>query len=173
MGLSTMFQPAKNRSMGLGIFHALRTSARKVTLLFPVLFLGWASSVSALDAVHQSWTGKAIDGYDPVAYFVSGKPTKGVNDFQYVWNDATWYFGSQQNLEKFKASPEKYAPQYGGYCAWAVSQGYTASTDPEAWEIHDEKLYLNYSKSVQQTWLKEKENNIIKADNNWPELLKD
>ena len=150
-----------------------RTGIRKLSLLFSFLLLSWVSSASALDAVHQSWTGKAIDGYDPVAYFTNGEPTEGDKDFQYEWNDATWYFVSEQNLEKFKVSPEKYAPQYGGYCAWAVSQGYTASTDPEAWEIHDGKLYLNYNKSVRQTWLKDKENNIVAGDKNWPELLKD
>ena len=150
-----------------------RTGIRKLPLLFSFLLVSWVSSASALDAVHQSWTGKAIDGYDPVAYFTNGEPTEGVKEFQYEWNDATWYFVSEQNLEKFKVSPEKYAPQYGGYCAWAVSQGYTASTDPEAWEIHDGKLYLNYNKSVRQTWLKDKENNIVAGDKNWPELLKD
>ena len=150
-----------------------RAGIRKFSLLFSFLLLSWASSASALDAVHQTWTGKAIDGYDPVAYFTNGGPTEGVKDFQYEWNDATWYFVSEENLEKFKASPEKYAPQYGGYCAWAVSQGYTASTDPEAWDIHDGKLYLNYSKSVQQTWLQDKVNNIVAGDKNWPGLLKD
>ncbi|MFK8077749.1 MAG: YHS domain-containing (seleno)protein [Granulosicoccus sp.] len=149
-----------------------RASIRKFSLLFSFLLLSWVSSANALDAIHQSWTGKAIDGYDPVAYFTIGKPTEGVKDFQYEWNDATWYFASERNLEKFKASPEKYAPQYGGYCAWAVSQGYTASTDPTAWEVHDGKLYLNYNKSVRQTWLKDKESNIVAGDNNWPELLR-
>ena len=71
----------------------------------------------------------------------------------------------------FAADPEKYAPQYGGYCAWAVSQGYTASTDPEAWKIVDGKLYLNYSKSVQQTWEQDIPGNIAAGDGNWPKVL--
>ena len=167
-----MYQLFTIRPISLSILAGVRTDVRKVALFFTLLFLGWASPVIALDAVHQSFLGKAIDGYDPVAYFVSGEPTEGVKDFQYEWNDATWYFASQQNLEQFKDSPEKYAPQYGGYCAWAVSQGYTASTDPEAWEIYDGKLYLNYSKSIREKWLKEKDNNIVAGDNNWPGLLK-
>ena len=71
----------------------------------------------------------------------------------------------------FAANPEKYAPQYGGYCAWAVSQGYTASTDPEAWKIVDGKLYLNYSKSVQLTWEQDAAGNIAAADENWLTVL--
>lgn len=137
-----------------------------------ILLLVWASVANALDAVHQTFTGKAIDGYDPVAYFASGEPVEGDSDFKFEWNDATWYFASRQNLETFKSDPEKYAPQYGGYCAWAVSQGYTAPTDPEAWDIHNGKLYLNYNKSVQSQWLPNKTDNIAAGDINWPELLK-
>lgn len=79
---------------------------------------------------------------------------------------------SQQNLELFEDNPRKYIPQYGGYCAWAVSQGYTANIDPNAWRIINEKLYLNYSKSVQEKWEKNTKGNIKQADNIWPDLLK-
>lgn len=96
--------------------------------------------------------GKAIRGYDPVAYFTEGKPSEGMLRFTHRWLDALWYFASDENRALFIEEPERYAPQYGGYCAWAVSRGYTASTDPEAWMIVDEKLYLNYSKSVQAEW---------------------
>ena len=126
----------------------------------------------ALDPVYTSFIGNtAIGGYDPVAYFTQSKPVKGRGDFSYSYKGADWNFASQENLDAFKASPEKYAPQYGGYCAYAVSQGYTASTDPLAWTIVDDKLYLNYSKSVRQLWLREAKNNILKGDKNWPGLL--
>jgi YHS domain-containing protein len=113
----------------------------------------------------------AVDGYDPVAYFKEGKPVEGKSDFEWDWNGATWRFASQANLDAFKANPEAYAPQYGGYCAWAVSQGYTASATPEAWRIVNGKLYLNYSKGVQDTWAQDIPGNIAKANQNWPKVL--
>jgi len=113
----------------------------------------------------------AVSGYDPVAYFTEGKPVEGRSDFEYEWNSATWRFVDQNNLDAFKANPEAYAPQYGGYCAWAVAQGSTASSDPDAWRIVDGKLYLNYSKSVQEKWLQDISGNIAKADKNWPAVL--
>jgi YHS domain-containing protein len=129
------------------------------------------SAAEADDAVYQSFLGTAIDGTDPVAYFTEGRPVEGSSDFTHEWNGATWRFSSEENRATFAASPEKYAPQYGGYCAWAVSQGYTASTDPEAWKIVDGKLYLNYNKSVQQTWEGDIPGNIAAADGNWPKVL--
>ena len=121
--------------------------------------------------VYTNWLGRAIGGADPVAYFTEGKPVEGSSDFTHEWNGATWYFSSAANRNAFAASPERYAPQYGGYCAWAVSQGYTASIDPEAWAIVDGKLYLNYSSDVQATWSKDVPGNISKADANWPKVL--
>lgn len=129
------------------------------------------SPVWGLEPVFTNFLGQAIRGYDPVAYFKQGKAIKGQKHFQYEWKEAKWYFISQQNRDDFIQSPESYAPQYGGYCAWAVSQGYTASTDPEAWHIHQGKLYLNYSKEVQKTWSKDIPGNIQKGDKNWPKLL--
>jgi YHS domain-containing protein len=111
-----------------------------------------------------------LKGYDPVAYFTVGKPVKGDPKFEYNWMDATYRFASQENLELFKKTPEKYAPQYGAYCAYAVSQGYTAPVDPEAWDIVNGKLYLNYSKAVQKKWRENRDNYIAAADKNWPNL---
>ena len=113
----------------------------------------------------------AVDGYDVVAYFTQGKPVEGSSDFTTEWNGVTWRFASADNLAAFKANPEKYAPQYGGYCAWAVSQGYTAKADPDAWTIIEDKLYLNYDKNVQATWAADIPGNIGKADSNWPKVL--
>jgi hypothetical protein len=87
--------------------------------------------------------------------------------------DATWYFASAGNRDLFAADPDKYAPQYGGYCAWAVSQGYTAKIDPEAWKIVDGRLYLNYSKDVQAQWSEDIPGNIAQGDANWPKIRAD
>ncbi len=122
--------------------------------------------------VYQSNSGTAIDGTDPISYFTEGRPVAGDAGITHDWNGATWRFTSTENRDRFAASPEKYAPQYGGYCAWAVSQGYTASTDPDAWSIVDGKLYLNYSKSVQKNWEKDVPGHITSADKNWPKVLK-
>ena len=124
------------------------------------------------DVYTSFWGNKAVSGYDTVAYFTEGKPVKGDSKFTYKYKGANWLFSSAKNLELFKNDPEKYAPQYGGYCSWAVSQGYTASTDPEQWYIQDGKLYLNYDASVQKDWLKDKDNFIQLANKNWPSVLK-
>ncbi len=115
--------------------------------------------------------GFAINGYDPVAYFTERKPVIGTDDHTLTWNDATWRFASAENLATFEADPETYAPQYGGYCAYAVSRNYTASTDPDAWTIHGDKLYLNYNKIVRSLWSVNIEGNIQKGDDNWPGVL--
>lgn len=113
----------------------------------------------------------AVSGYDTVAYFTAGEPVEGRSNLEFEWNGATWRFSSAENLKAFKADPTAYAPQYGGYCAWAVSQGYTAKSDPEAWRIVDGKLYLNYNKDIQTRWAKDIAGNIAKADANWPTVL--
>jgi YHS domain-containing protein len=113
----------------------------------------------------------AIRGYDPVAYFTIGEPTRGSDQFTTNWQGAIFKFASAANLELFKAEPAAYAPQYGGYCAYAVSKGATAGTVAEAWTIVDGKLYLNYSLSVQQRWRKDVPGHIRAADRNWPGVL--
>ena len=128
-------------------------------------------SAAAIAPVYSTYLGGAIRGYDPVAYFTVKKPVKGKKDFSHKWKGATWYFSSARNRDLFRDNPEKYAPRYGGYCAYAVSQGYTASIVPEAWRIVDGKLYLNYSKGVQQTWEQDIPGFIKLGDKNWPQLL--
>ncbi|MFT6407395.1 MAG: YHS domain-containing protein [Arenicella sp.] len=113
----------------------------------------------------------AIRGYDPVAYFTENKPVKGSQDFSLKHNGAKWLFSSQENLETFKANSEQYTPQYGGYCAYAVADGSTASIKPEYFTIYNNKLYLNYSKSVYKKWSKDKGDYIQQANINWPEML--
>jgi YHS domain-containing protein len=113
----------------------------------------------------------AVGGYDPVAYFNQGKPVEGKKDITFSWKGVTWRFASEANRDAFKAKPEAYAPQYGGYCAWAVSQGYTAKGDPKHWKIVDGRLYLNYDARVQRDWEKDIPGHIVKADKNWPAVL--
>ena len=115
--------------------------------------------------------GIAINGYDPVAYFTQRKPVKGVATHSHSWKGATWHFSSAKNKALFAASPEKYAPQYGGYCAYAVSFGATAKTEPEAWSIVGNKLYLNYSLDVRKRWNSDHKGYIAKADKFWPGVL--
>ena len=111
----------------------------------------------------------AIGGYDPVAYFLQQKPVKGEANIYYEWKEAKWHFASTSNREMFIKNPEKYAPQYGGYCAYGVGEGgYKAATVPEAWAIVNQKLYLNYNQTVQKSWMAKKEAYIKQADQKWP-----
>lgn len=114
----------------------------------------------------------AVEGHDPVAYFTQGKPVKGSKEFSTDYQGAEFRFSSAENLETFKANPEKYAPQYGGYCAWAVAEGDTAKGDADHWKIVDDKLYLNYNKKIQDRWEQNQSEFIVQAESNWPAVLK-
>ena len=121
--------------------------------------------------LHRPALSTAVGGHDPVAYFTEGKPVAGSSSITHQWKGVTWRFASEKNRDLFKASPEKYAPQYGGYCAWAVSQGYTAKGDPNHWKIVDGKLFLNYDANVQRNWEQDIPGHIANADRNWPKVL--
>ena len=125
----------------------------------------------AADAIYSNWLGRAIGGYDPVAYFTEGKPVEGSGDYTAKWKGADWRFASAANRDMFVAAPEKYAPQYGGYCAYAVAQNSTAKIDPTAWAIVNGKLYLNYSPDIQKTWIANRDAFIVAAYKNWPSVL--
>ncbi len=142
--------------------------ARLAFLLIVAFFSGAALAQKA--PVYSDGAG-AIRGYDPVAYFTEGRPVKGSREFSHRWNGAQWRFASAQNRERFAAAPEKYAPQYGGYCAYGVAGGYAVKIEPEAWSVVDGKLYLNYDRSVQASWKKDVPGYIRKADANWPAVL--
>ncbi len=130
-----------------------------------------ASDIPAVFSDPQADNNLAIRGYDPVAYFTAGAPVEGSSSYEYEWNGATWRFSSAANKALFAANPETYAPQYGGYCAKALSEGNIASTVPEAWDIVDGKLYLNYSLDVQKQWKGDVPGNIAKANALWPNIL--
>ena len=109
----------------------------------------------------------AIKGYDAVSYFTNGKTMKGNVSFTYKWHGKTWYFSNRENLDLFATGPKKYAPQYDGYCAWAMSEERMARTDPDVWQIINGKLYLNCSRSAHEKWSRDIPGNIRKADANW------
>ena len=115
--------------------------------------------------------GAAINGYDPVAYFTQSAPVRGDAAFTTMWNGAEWRFANAANQMMFESDPVRYAPQYGGYCAFAVANGYTAKTDPDAWSVVDDKLYLNFSKRIRSRWLRDVPGNIAAGDANWPSVL--
>lgn len=116
-------------------------------------------------------TDTAINGYDTVAYFTVGKPVKGQDGFVHEWMGAKWKFSSAANLELFKANPEKYAPQYGGYCAYGVTQDSLVKVEPDQFTVRDGKLYLNYDADVQAKWAKDPAGYIKAADAKFQQLL--
>ncbi|GAB5504358.1 YHS domain-containing (seleno)protein [Pyruvatibacter sp.] len=141
-------------------------------LVLVVALVAAAPAHASKDKVYTSlFSNVAVSGYDPVAYFREGKPVEGSSAFELEHEGYTYRFANQTNLDDFIADPEAFAPQYGGYCAWAVSQGYTASADPDNWTIVDGKLYLNYNDDVQSTWETDIPGFIEKADSNWPKVL--
>lgn len=140
---------------------------KQITTLFFFIILFSANAQS--DEIFKTKEG-AINGYDPIAYFKEGKAVKGKKEFSTTWNGAQWLFSSEQNLTTFKSNPEKYAPQYGGYCAYGASEGHLSPTQPDAFTIVNDKLYLNYNKDVKVEWNKNQKERILKADENWPKL---
>jgi len=144
----------------------------KLLSIFRTLFLGMlmiSGQAWAADPVYNQ-DGVAISGYDPVAYFTLGRPVWGNPDITVKLQGATWQFNSDKHRQLFKANPEKYAPQYGGYCAYAAAKGSIAPTDARAWAIVDGKLYLNYSPAIQERWKQNMRGYISRADAKWPRL---
>ncbi len=139
-----------------------------------IVFVALAFIISVTASAQSSQVFKteegAIRGYDPVAYFKDRKPVVGLKEHRLEWNGAQWYFSSKENKVLFEKNPEQYAPQYGGYCAYGTADGHKAPTQPDAWSIVDDKLYLNYNKKVQTEWKKDQPAYIKKADINWPTI---
>jgi hypothetical protein len=145
------------------------SAALLATLVGAVALVTVAAQSPATSAVNAT-RGIALDGYDVVAYFTAGKPAKGLPAHAHHWNGVTWHFVSAANREAFARAPEKFAPRFGGFCAYGISRGYAVDIDPTAWSIVDGRLYLNYSKSVQRTWEKDRATYIQRADTNWPAI---
>jgi YHS domain-containing protein len=116
--------------------------------------------------------GAALKGYDPVAYFVEGEAAAGSAAISYQWQGANWLFATPEHREAFMADPARYAPQFGGYCAFAVSRGTTADADPHQWAIVDGKLYVNNNAFAKKLWDQDRPANIVAGDANWPLIPK-
>lgn len=129
-------------------------------------------SAAAFAGAYFEKGGTAIGGYDPVAYFKQNKPVKGSTAYTATHEGSTFHFASAANRDAFAADPARYAPQYGGFCAYAVANGYKAKIEPDAFTIVNDKLYLNYDQSVQRRWRRDIPGYIAKGDRNWPELSK-
>lgn len=141
---------------------------RTLTIAFTVFLI--AGVTLAQERVNTDANNLAIEGYDPVGYFTEGAPTPGDSGITYEHNGARYRFASTANRDAFAEDPEAYLPAYGGYCAWAVSQGYTADIDPDAWVIHDDRLYLNFNQRIGRRFRGDIDANIERADANWPGL---
>lgn len=112
--------------------------------------------------------GLAVKGYDPVSYFTTGKPAPGLAQFATTYKGATYRFASAENRDRFVTAPEKFLPQYGGYCAYAIALNQIADIDPDEWAIVDNKLYLNNNFISQTLWSFDKSGNIARGNHNWP-----
>lgn len=154
----------------------MNSSIRRQWRLILVLVAGLATSALASQAalaegfVNVDGSGVAIGGYDPVAYF-DGAPMKGKAEYATEWQGATWHFATAANRDAFIAEPGKYAPQYGGWCAYGAAEGYAAEVDPEeAWTIHEGKLYLNWDASVKRDWSEDIPGHLAQSEANWPDI---
>jgi YHS domain-containing protein len=150
--------------MYLGVKMKLHSGLFRVVMLTTTALLAACASASL---VFQK-EGLALRGYDPVAYFTQGQPVKGLPQFQAQHQGAVFHFASAAHRDSFVSTPEKYAPQYGGYCAFGMSNGYKAATDPASFTVREGKLYLNYNSDVQKMWKANMPAFISKADQLWP-----
>ncbi len=137
-----------------------------ISLVFAFM-TGLNGTVAGMSFLHDD---TAIKGYDPVGYFKAGKAVQGNDSFTFTWHHMTWYFQNKEDLDLFAKNPEKYAPQYDGFCAWAMTEAQKARTDPEVWKIVDGRLYLNCSRASFKEWSRDIPGNIKKADRNWLRL---
>ena len=149
----------QRRALGV-VAHAVATLG-----LLSVL----ASPCAAAPAVNKTADDVAINGDDAVAYFVDGKAIKGMPDHQVFWQDARWYFASDEHRKLFETDPSRYAPQFGGWCAGGMAQGGYYTVDPEAWAIVDGRLFLYHNREVAEKWRRYQDNNIADAEANWAE----
>lgn len=147
----------------------IKSTGKKLTLM--AALLGTSLSLMAADIdMSVDENDLAIKGYDPVAYFTDAGAVQGNPQFSATYKNAIYHFASSENRDQFKADPQAFAPQYGGYCAFGVAMGKKFETDPQAWKIEDGKLYLNLDKTVQQRWLEDTQGFIQDANTNWTSI---
>lgn len=137
--------------------------------------LGAAGPALAIDRTGGTYNslhaGLGAKGYDVVSYFTDGEPVKGKNEFEAVHGGVTWKFASAAHRDQFAANPEKFAPQFGGFCSWGVAQGKLFDVDPErGWKVVDGKLYMNFNADIQKTWEEDIPGMVSRANANWPQL---
>lgn len=144
----------------------------KKTIFLLFIFIAAVTVLKAQQSEIFAPGGKAIKGYDAVAFFTDNKPVMGADSLSYMYKGATWLFATKEHLEAFKANPGKYVPQYGGYCAYGTSQGHKAPTETSTWTVFNNMLYFNYNQKVKESWVKNQPALIEKADQQWP-LIKD
>lgn len=144
---------------------------KTLAMMFTGAFVTVVVSIQAIaGAINLDSSGVAIMGYDPVAYFSESGPAMGSGQYTATHDGAVYRFSSAENQASFEADPAKYVPAYGGYCAYGMAQGYKAPIDPQAFTVVDDRLYLNYSTGVRDTWQSDIPGYIAKADENWIEL---
>lgn len=146
---------------------------RKILLAVALACASFAAPAYADQApVHTGLLSRvAVGGYDPVAYFTDGRAVRGLAEHRITHQGYEYRFASAEHLAAFRTNPSRYLPQYGGYCAWAVSQGYTAPGNPNNWRVVDGKLYLNYNDEIQTRWERDIPGFIRRGDTNWPSVL--
>lgn len=149
-------------------FHLIVSAIALLTVCLTVP----ARAQGKADPINKNGAGFALKGYDAVAYFTEGKAVKGNSQFQYEWQSAKWLFVSAAHRDLFAKNPAQYAPQFGGYCAWAVSNNYTYDADPEIWKIVAGKLYLNYNQLARFRWERAITERIKLGEQHWPNLHK-
>lgn len=144
---------------------------KKLVIVSMLLLVMVTAAVAEKRLINVDKNGLALKGYDPVAYFTENRPVKGDAKFQSTFNGATYYFASAANKKTFEADPKKYEPQFGGFCAYAASQGHTAKIEPDAFEVLNGRLLLQYDRSVRDLFNKDQQGNLAKADRNWPSIV--
>ncbi len=153
--------------------HRCRPTHHRRQIWIAALVLALGPGLAHGEGVYTNWRGLAIRGADPVAYFEQGRHVEGDAEHSYAWRGATWRFASAEHRERFAASPERYAPAYGGYCAYAMARGDRVKSDPAQWSIVDNRLFLNYSAGIKSRWERDVPGFVEKADREWNRLRKD
>ena len=145
----------------------------RIAAILAAALVALAGPALAGGPVNKTWLGNAIEGYDPVAYRTMGEPVEGSSDFEHEWMGATWRFANAEHRDLFAADPERYAPAYGGYCAYGVSLGRKPGIDPAAWDIVDDRLYLNLNLDIPARWRQDRPGYIETANAIWPTIEND
>ncbi|RYH03562.1 YHS domain protein [Salipiger sp. IMCC34102] len=144
----------RRKALGLGV----------AACLLPARVLAATDVVMAVDGV-------ALGGIDPLSYWLDGEPRLGDPTHRILWRDAMWHFADSDRLAAFERNPRGLSPAYGGYCAYALSQGIVVASDPEVFSMVENRLFLNQTHLIRQAWLSDVPGHVASADANWPQIL--